>query len=290
MAIPEKQLTTWSNQGAMKASADTHKSIRIALEKHSWPPGMKYEAYLQGSYPNATNIRGNSDVDLVVETDSVFYSNLTEDEKAKLSLTKGKFSWSDFRAEVLKALQDYYESKIVDDSPDKCIRILPTENRLSADVIPCVEYRRYKDLNVIGTGMTFWTKKANTQIINYPKTHLKNGATKNQNVSQWYKPSVRMLKNARERFEGNGNGGEKYPSYFLECLFYNVPNSCYGKSYSETYMSVANHLIEKRDSNSLSEFVTQSGLQWLFGDGIHQWNEPDARAFIDDLVELWNQW
>ena len=121
MAIPESQLQTWSHQGATVGSANTHHSIRVALDRHSWPNGMDYNAYLQGSYPNYTNIRGNSDVDLVIESSSVFYSNLTEDEKRRLGIGRGSYDYWDFRDEVLKALTSYYGANLVDAFGQKSI-------------------------------------------------------------------------------------------------------------------------------------------------------------------------
>ena len=73
MAITEQQLSNWSGLGAQKGSADTYNSIKTALGQYVFPAGMNYRVYLQGSYPNHTNIRGDSDVDVVVETDGVFY-------------------------------------------------------------------------------------------------------------------------------------------------------------------------------------------------------------------------
>src|SRR2546426_2137955 len=172
MAIPEQQLERWSHQGAIAASSQTHNSIRGALDNYTWPSGMRYDAYLQGSYPNATNIRGDSDVDLVVETDSVFYSNLTDDEKRRLGLETGRFTWSEFREHVVRALQSYFGTHRVDATGNKCIKVRPTDNTLAADVIPCVEYRRYNNLQVVAQGMTFWTRNTNTQVINYPKIHI----------------------------------------------------------------------------------------------------------------------
>ena len=72
MTIPEHQLEKWSTLGAQTASANTYASIKKALEAHNWPPGMDHIVYLQGSYPNYTNIRGDSDVDVVVETSNTF--------------------------------------------------------------------------------------------------------------------------------------------------------------------------------------------------------------------------
>jgi hypothetical protein len=285
MAIPESQLATWSHPGATVGSAETHKSLRSALASHDWPSGMAYEAYLQGSYANASNIRGNSDVDLVVETDSVYYSNLREEDKPRVGWTPGRFNWHDFRREVLKALQSHYDAH-VDGSGNKCIRVNPAGNRLAADVVPCVQYQRYKGTVVEARGMTFWTH-GGLQIINYPKLHLSNGAAKNERTSGRYKPAIRMFKNAREQL---GEPTKSYPSYFLECLIYNVPDNCFQPSFAETLECALRYLCEKRDSNTLSDFVTQSGQHWLFGSAVWQSNDAQARALVNDLVVLWNDW
>ncbi len=291
MTIPESQLETWSHQGAVTKSAETHRSLRAALAAHTWPTGMGHYEYLQGSYPNATNIRGNSDVDLAVQTDSVQYSNLTQEEKQRRRFKTGAFGWAAFRNEVAMALKTYYGEGLVDDSGNNSIKVLPSASRLPADVVPCVLYREYKDLGAIADGMTFWTRITNTQIINYPKIHIKNGASKNDTTSGHYKPSVRMFKNARENISTPGvNGGSKYPSYFVECLLYNVPATCYSSSRQNTFVAVLKHLCDMRDNDTLSKFVTQSGRQWLFGNNPWQWNEADARSLMNDLVELWNKW
>ena len=72
MPIPESQLSRWSDHGPQEASIRTHESIRKVLSQYSWPPEMTYVSYLQCSYRNDTNIRGDSDVDLVLELNSVF--------------------------------------------------------------------------------------------------------------------------------------------------------------------------------------------------------------------------
>src|SRR6266566_4716777 len=99
MAISGTQLSTWSNQGATTSSQATYTSIKAAIDQHKWPDGMKYVVYLQGSYPNFTNIRGNSDVDIVVEMTSMFFSDLTEEEKQARNLSRTGITYDDFRRE-----------------------------------------------------------------------------------------------------------------------------------------------------------------------------------------------
>ena len=289
MAIPEAQLETWSNQGATVSSADTHKSIRNALEKHAWPNGMNYNAYLQGSYANYTNIRGNSDVDLVIESSSVSYSNLNEDEKRRLGIGRGSYDYRAFRDEVLKALTSYYGANLVDASGQKSIKIAASGNRLAADAVPCITYKHYNNWSVVAEGITFWTQSSNQQVINFPKIHLQKGSAKNQRTKNRYKPSIRMFKNARERILANNPVLQgSYPSYFVECLLYNVPDSCFSNSYSETFYDVVKFLLSQ--NSHLSQYYCQNEQLLLFGSHSTQWNITEARDFVDQLVILWDQW
>src|SRR5215469_942609 len=108
MAIPEAQLNTWANQGATTTSADTYRSVETALTRHTWPQGMSYDVYLQGSYANATNIRADSDVDVICEFTSQFDSNLTPIGKQQLGLIAGTYPLTRFNSEVLQALVSHY--------------------------------------------------------------------------------------------------------------------------------------------------------------------------------------
>jgi tRNA nucleotidyltransferase (CCA-adding enzyme) len=68
MVIPEKQLETWTNQGAVTSAQKAHESIRAALAAQTSPiKDMNVDIFLQGSYRNFTNIYGDSDVDVVVK-------------------------------------------------------------------------------------------------------------------------------------------------------------------------------------------------------------------------------
>ena len=84
MTIPSKQLEVWSHIGALASSKTTYDSIKSCLGNYTFPEGMKYDIYLQGSYGNSTNIRGDSDVDIIAELTSSFkykISALSEKEQ-----------------------------------------------------------------------------------------------------------------------------------------------------------------------------------------------------------------
>jgi len=288
MAIPGSQLEIWSHQGAITTAKATADSIKNGLNSNGWRSGVDFEVYLQGSYKNDTNIRGDSDVDVVAQLNSTFYSNLSEDQKRTLGLTPATYHLSDFRADVLKILKNYYgQSQITEGN--KSIKIKANNGRLPADVIVCSQYRRYKTVNGYDyvEGMTFWTKNDNRQIINYPKIHYDNGVSKHQNSNNLYKPTVRIFKNIRNYLDDNYYmSKDLVPSYFLECMLYNVPYSKFGGSYQDTFCNVVNWLNEA----NLDDFVCQNGQLNLFGPTAEQWDTYKAKEFIKNLILLWNNW
>ena len=293
MAISESELERWTGLGAVKGSADTYASIKKALNGHSWPKPMQYDVYLQGSYANSTNIRGDSDVDVVVEFTSVAYSNLTQEEKASLHIGAGAYAYKDCLVEVTKALKKYYGEKQVDTSGGKAIKVLAQPGRLKADVLPCVKYKRYESMKVIAEGITFWNQRDNQQVINYPKLHIDNGVAKNrkERTNEWYKPAVRMFKNARNAIIGNSDELRKaFPSYFVECLLYNAMDGTFGKTWQDTYAQVVNYLNGAFLDKTVSKFTTQNGQTYLFGLASVQWSAQNASNFTQRLVKLWNDW
>lgn len=280
MGVPQRTLESWSAQGATVASAATYKSIQAALFQYEWPPDMTYEVYLQGSYPNHTNIRGDSDVDVAVQSSAVFYSNLSEEEKRALNLGPGGFTFADFRNHVSAALGAYYGHGLIR-SGRKSLKVAAASNRLPADVVPCICYRKYRALSVVAEGMTFWTTDGK-QIINYPKLHLDNGHSKNSRCDDAYKPTVRMFKNARNALSGFTNS----PSYFLECLLYNIEDDCYGNDFKQTFDACRHELQWLAQNSGLANMTTGSEQDPLFGASETQWDIESARGLIDGLCSL----
>ena len=229
--------------------------------------------------------RFNSDVDIVVESSNVFYHDLPSDLQQSMGLFKSSYEWTDFRDEVKKALSNHYGTNKVSQA-NKCIKVKGDGgNRLNADVVPCCTYKHYRGTTLAAVGITFWTQ-SRQQVVNFPKLHLNNGQSKNFNCSYKYKPNIRVFKNARNKAQTNN----PYPSYFLECLFYNVPSSNFSHTHTATYLNCTNWLSEIAQKNQLDAFLCQNGVQLMFGSGLHQSNTTDARRLITDLITLWNQW
>jgi hypothetical protein len=134
-------------------------------------------------------------------------------------------------------------------------------------------------------GIAFFTQNEQRQIINYPKLHYENGCNKNSpnRTNGWFKATVRVLKNARSKLGDDKILHEKLaPSYFVECLPYNVPNSRFGSSWQSTYYNVLNWLA----TADFNDFVCQSEQTYLFGTSPEQWNTNDAKTLVKKLLEL----
>ena len=286
MTIPESQLKRWSNQGAVATAKQTHESIRVALDHYEWPNG-KPEVYLQGSYKNSTNIRGDSDVDVVVQLNSIFRSNLTEEQKRRFGFTNATYTWSEFREDVQKALIKYYGLSKVRRGK-KSLKVQTPY--LPSDVVVCIQYRKYpqhpQSEDDFIEGMTFYVPSEDPWVVNFPKLHYNNGVDKNSRTSGWYKAAVRMFKNARTYLIERGAAQDLAPSYFLECLLYNVPDGKFGKSFQDTFCNVVNWLNQV----DFSQFVCQNEQLSLFGYSPEQWSETKARRFLSHMIQLWETW
>jgi len=286
MPIPESQLERWSHQGATTTAKQTHESIRAALDRYEWPKD-KPEIYLQGSYKNSTNIRGNSDVDVVVQLNSVFMNNLTEEQKREFGFTKAEYTWQDFRQNVRTALITYYDILRVQEGK-KTLKV--ETSYLPADVVVCIQYRKYplnpKSEDDYVEGMTFYVPSESRWVINYPKLHYQNGTAKNQQTNGMYKPTIRIFKNARTYLVDRGAPHDLAPSYFIECLLYNVPDSRFIGTFQEIFRNVTHWLI----GSDLTSFRCQNEQDNLFGNSPEQWIEEDAKRFLEYVMDLWNKW
>lgn len=293
-ATQKSILETWSQQGSVTSSESTYKSIQHALGKYEWPKNVNYEVYLQGSYRNTTNIRGDSDVDVVIQLNSTFKGNVSalttvEKELYGKAYQNATYLWTHFRADVLKALQNHYgESKVT--SGNKSIKV--ETPYLPADVVPCMQYRKYERFLSLSNeqyieGMRLYATRDKRWIINYPKIHYKNGVSKNSSASKLFKSTVRMFKNARSHLVEEGEIDRILaPSYFLECLIYNVPDWAFGVDYEQTFGNVIVYLGEAEMQN----FMCQNGQLKLFGDSPEQWSQKNAIELLIKLARLYKSW
>lgn len=303
MGIPESQLERWSHQGAVATAKVTHESIRNALTYNSSPIRDKdFEVYLQGSYKNSTNIRGDSDVDIIVQLNSTFrydVSSLSEHEKIlfERAYSNAEYLWREFRTDVLRTLQDHYDITTISEG-NKSLRVSGDSGRLPADIVVCLKYRTYKSFENINDqryieGIVFYALRENRWIINFPKLHYDNGTCKNgQNrTNGLYKPSVRVFKNARTYLSDKNIITQTLaPSYFFECLLYNVPDEHFGSNFQNTFLNVLTWVANSFSNGQYQEFLCQNEQLPLFGNTPEQWSANSVLELLRKLIKLWEDW
>lgn len=282
MPIDESQLETWSHQGAIQKASITANSVKLALNSYNFFDN-NYKVYLQGSYKNDTNIYGESDVDVIIQFNSTFYHNVPSNQLNQSGISPATYSWDDYKNETLTALNKYFGSNNVKDD-NKCIRIKKNDNRLPADVIVTCEYRNYYNYNTNTyiSGVCFLNLDGN-MIINYPNQVYDNGVLKQNKSNNWFKPLVRIFKNMRK------NASIKGPSYYIQCLLYNIPNYLFQNNYEQCVYNILEY-IRVTDDKTLQNFLCQHGQFFLFGNSSEQWEISNARQFNQGLIYFWNNW
>jgi hypothetical protein len=268
VAIPEKQLEIWSYQGPTQQFTSAYQSIRNVLLDANAPYAARGRSvFLQGSYKNDTNVYGDSDVDIVISTDAVYYydtSALSEDEKQRFkgSFAAATYHLSDFKNEVVEWLNKKYPNDVT--VGNKAVYISGNAGRRDADVVIAAEFRRYYSYPAQGNpdvrvGICVFTPDG-TRIENFPKQHSENCTSKNQST-EWFKRTVRTYKNLRNKMIEDGDIGDGLaPSYFLEGLLYNVPTVKFGGTYTQNFNNTLDWLV----GAGRSEFACANDLFYLF--------------------------
>ncbi len=206
MSIPETQLDTWSHQGSITQSRDTYATVKRALEASDTNyTGRSFKVFLQGSYGNDTNIYAESDVDVVIHLDDVYFYDinaLTPDEQTRFNaaLVPGTYPYSNYKADVVAALVKSFGAANVNPG-NKAVKIKGSGSRRSADVVVAVEFRDYYS-RPIGPryrphGICFFNS-GGVRIANYPKQHSANCTTKHQATNGQFKPMANPEKHAQQ--------------------------------------------------------------------------------------------
>jgi hypothetical protein len=295
MSISESQLETWSHQGPTSQFTSTYQTLKNVLHSNSAPYASRsFETFLQGSYANDTNIYADSDVDIVLKADEVYYSdtsNLTEEDKKSFDQgwVRATYTLDDFKNEVVTWLRSQYGSAV--HVGPKAISIAGSGSRRDADVIVCAEFRRYQQFKTSAnqsyhSGICFFLPD-NTRIENFPKQHSADCTTKHQATNRLFKPTVRVYKNLRNKLITDGRLADGVaPSYFLEGLLYNVPPDRFGGTHSANFLDTLNWIIEA----DRSKFECANELYYLLND--HSpvtWTAAKCNTLLSAAVALWNE-
>lgn len=298
MPVPEGQLETWSHQGSIAQSASTYQIVRNVLNDGSAPfSNRSFDVFLQGSYGNDTNVYKDSDVDILIRLNGLFYydlSALTESARATFHAAhpgKASYTYREFHTDVLSWLQQRF-GLLSTTAGGKAIYVKGDGSRRDADIVPCAKFRRYRAASngadlVYDEGICLFPR-GGSRIDDFPRQHRDNCTAKHQATSFRFKPAVRIVKNMRNRMiELDLVKDGLAPSYFLEGMLWNVPNGLFVASHFDTIVGALNWVIQ----SDKSKLVCANGLQWLARDNSPaSWRVADLEAFLAAVTKYWNDW
>ena len=116
----------------------------------------------------------------------------------------------------------------------KSLKLAKGKIPASADVVVTLRYE---------TGIAFYLPGEHRWVVNYPEQHHARGLKKEQATEGRYKRTIRMLKAARNHLVKNDAiRDETAPSYFIECLLYNVPNDLFRPKLGQSYSGIVEYL------------------------------------------------
>jgi predicted nucleotidyltransferase len=291
MSISPWQIEQWGsapNEREETKCQQTVERIKSVLQRHF---GNSVDIYLQGSYRNRTNVRKESDVDIVVEHVGYFFHDIsrlsTEDQQRyNTARTPADYQFSQFKVDIQNLMIREFGSANVQ-RKNKCIYILQDQYRVNADVVPCYTYKRfytYKDVEAEGIALL---SDQGILINSFPKQHYNNGAQKNIRTNGNFKSIVRALKVVRNQLVDSSTITEEtMRSFLLECLVWNVADSLFLRS---TLHEVGREVITKiwsdmQNAPVYSNYAEVSNLQWLLrGTDSNQ----KVRNAIDFMTKAW---
>lgn len=294
MAIPESMLKVWSRQGSTEESAYTYDSIKSVIEANNSPYShLNPEVYLQGSYGNDTNTIIDSDVDIVICFDRFYHADLKALPSREKASHQEDFIPADYTFKYLqKNVLDWLIKNLGDGIKlgNKAIFVPGNNGRRDADVLVCIEHRRYVSYRPRPThyhsGICFWTKD-DRPIINFPKQHRENCTIKHQATFKRFKPSVRIWKSLRYSMMERGIlPYSAAPSYFIEGMLWNVPDDKFSPTYQESFANCFNWLVNCDPST----LMCANNLDRLIDDDTDEcWNTQDFQRFLDAVRQYWNR-
>jgi hypothetical protein len=155
-------------------------------------------------------------------------------------------------------------------------------SRPSVDVVPSFDYVLYSDPhgNSRREGSCVFPKDGGVKIVNWPKQQLNNGRQKNTISGGRYKRFVRVLKNAENKLAELGKV-QVLPSYFMECLVWNVSSTTMqqGKTLSDGFRATLYELWNALENGGTSEWTEPNDIKYLFRPG-QSWTPAEAKALI----------
>ena len=259
--------------------------IRNAIQQSSVFDATKLSQisiFAQGSYKNGTNIPQDSDVDVAVcYTGSFFYdvSQVTALPNSSLYFPAATYRYDSFRADVIRSLYAVYGQEL--QIGNKSLKIPGNSGRISADAVPCFQFKQFRPLGEPFIGTRFIAADGKI-ITNWPHHHHYFGIAKNKATGFRFKKIARILKSLRDDIEKSGyTTVAKTPSYFIECLAWNAPNSDFQNDslLTDCKAVLQSLFLMLQDAITAQAMLEVNQMKLLFSNE-QPWSIQDAQYFV----------
>ena len=123
-------------------------------------------------------------------------------------------------------------------------------------------------------------KTDGSSIVNYPVQQLENGIAKNKRTGYTYKKGARLLKRIENAMVEDGTFRE-LPSFFMECLAYNCPDSAFAHpTWTECLRAMLFYIRDnlQGDEPTSGRWLEVNECFFLFHSG-QKWTRDDGREF-----------
>lgn len=281
-------LSKWikpSSDSEQTQQARAENMVRGTIKSSAAFKGSTVQIYAKGSYPNNTNVRRDSDVDIVVQLQDCFYYDYLPDVTPAVATTPYSGHWTptSWRKAVKDALVAAFGATSVGSTGKIAINVSAVSgSRPSADVVPSFKYFRYDDANRVKSheGSCVFPSSAHAKIVNWPEQQLVNGRKLNTDAGGRYKYYVRALKNAENVLAKAGTIDEM-PSYFLECLVYNTPiASLRTGTLDDGFRCTLAAIWKSLEGEAATQaMVEPNWMKYLFGSG-KKWTLQQGKGVI----------
>lgn len=283
--VSEEQLGKWtgpSSDTEQDKQSRAERMIRQAIDAHEAFNGYKFDVYAKGSYANNTNVKADSDVDIVVQCREVSYwdeAKPAEGGHPPSASYKGIWTPAKLRSEVKAALEAKFPGAVVPGST--AFQITPSSARVPADVVPSFTYKYYFPSGNYREGTKVF-KSDGSSIVNYPQLQLENGRAKNNRTNGFYKKSVRILKRLENVLVSKGLA-EEQASYLLECLVYNCPDEYFLRDtwrgvMRECLADIYNYTLAEEPTANAERWYEVNGAKYLFHSS-QKWTRQEVHQF-----------
>lgn len=280
----EEQLNNWTGKASdaeQQRYEWTKDQVNQALTGGRFDT-ESFIVYPKGSYPNHTNVVRDSDVDIAVELTSIQRHEFTHSAKGMkledFGVTRyvGDYGVTSFKDDVEAALRRQFGSAAVERG-NKAIHVKESRLGLKADVVVCQTLKSHPSPHVTSTrtGILIDPDRG-PEIHNFPKHHMDEGVTKNTATLRRYKRLVRIVKRLENEMV-DANLIREIPSFLMESMIWNVPNSTFTShdTWNDRLRAAFAHTLNAERS----KWLEANNIKFLFHPS-QGWTEDTATSFV----------